>query len=96
MTDRRLGSLSSIHSAPRLSTISEYHASVFAFPCLCFVGVTKRNRGTAELRNEVEGSIALRQIRSEEETVKLRSLERAISSHGHAVRVWAGDFFTKW
>jgi hypothetical protein len=48
MTDRRLGSLSSTHSAPRLSTISEYHASVFAFPCLCFVGVTKRNGGTAE------------------------------------------------
>lgn len=57
-TDRRLGSLYSTHSAPRLSTISEYHASVFAFPCLCFVGVTKRNGGTAELRNEVEGRIA--------------------------------------
>ena len=48
MTDRQLDSLSSTHSASRLSTIGEYHASVFAFPCLCFVGVTKRNGRTAE------------------------------------------------
>jgi len=48
MTDCQLDSLSSTHSASRLSTTGEYRDSVFAFPCLSFVGVTKRNGGTAE------------------------------------------------
>ena len=96
MTDCQLDSLSSTHSASRLSTIGEDHASVFAFPCLCFVGVMKRDGGTAVRgggQDSCIGSAPGSLGRRDGEALKLRGPFLVMAM------LWESgleDFFTKW